>query len=107
MKSMIEVRGSQVLVAAEWKSVAGKALWFGCERWKLRKSRRSFSGVVLEAGFLSEAKAIEFGSAWAEWAGMSVAVRKYKGVWAASIPVKCKGCKGETRAKMPKAKWVH
>jgi hypothetical protein len=77
---MIEVRGQRVLAAAEWKSVAGKALWFGCERWKLRKSQKSFSGVVVEAAFLNEAKAIEFGSAWAKWVGMAIAVRRYKGV---------------------------
>ena len=107
MKSMIEARGSQVLAAMEWKHVMAKALWFGASRWKLRMSSRSFSGVVLEAGFKEEAKAIEFGKAWSEWVGMAIAVRRYKGVWAASIPVKASKCNKEPREKMPKAKWVH
>lgn len=104
---LIEVRGEKVLIAAEWKRVVGKALWCGCERWQLRKSRNSFSGAVIEAGFLSETKAIEFGKTWVKFVGMAIAIRRYKGIWAASIPVKCSSCNKEPREKMPKAKWIH
>lgn len=79
------------LAAAPWRRVVGSALFAGACRWRLRASARSFSGVVVVAGFGSPSAAASFASAWSGWVGFPVAVRRFAGVsgpvWGVSVPV--------------------
>jgi hypothetical protein len=75
-------------VALPWRRVAGFALAAGACRWRLRASRRSFSGAVLCAGFPSLAAASAFAAGFAGRCGLPVAVRRFRaGVFGVSVPV--------------------
>ena len=88
------------MAAAPWRRVVGSALAAGAVRWRLRRSVRSFSGVVVVAGFGSLSAASAFGGAWSGWCGVPVVVRRFSSllspgggfvvvgpVWGVSVPV--------------------
>ena len=80
--------GFRPFCAPWWRSLVGSALWAGACSWRLRPSRRSFSGAVVVVGFQSEAVAREFAQAWSEWCGVPLALRAGQRVaWAVSVPV--------------------
>jgi hypothetical protein len=84
-------RGGQALAAPWWRVVVGSALGAGAVRWRVRASRRAFSGAVLVAGFRSCGAAVAFASAWGWWCGLALALRRRVSggsvVWAVSVPV--------------------
>lgn len=80
--------GFRPFVAPWWRSLVGSALASGARAWRLRTSRRSFSGAVVVVGFDSEAAAREFAAGWSEWCGVPLALRAGQRVpWAVSVPV--------------------
>jgi hypothetical protein len=83
--------GGVPLCAAWWRRVVSLALFAGACRWRVRASARSFSGVVVVAGFSSFAAASAFASAFAGWSGLALAVRSRRSgsvrVFAVSVPV--------------------
>lgn len=84
--------GGRPASAVWWRSLVGSALSYGACRWRLRSSSRSFTGAVVVVGFRSRSAADIFSSAWAEWCGVSVAVRGFAGgVWGVSVPVSASG----------------
>ncbi|WP_456378825.1 hypothetical protein [Thiolapillus sp.] len=83
--------GGVALAAPWWRRVVGSALAAGAWRWRVRASGRSFSGVVLVAGFASCGAAVAFAGAWGGWCGCSLALRRRvsggRVLWAVSVPV--------------------
>ena len=83
--------GGIPLVAPWWRRAVGHALAAGCWRWRVRHSGRSFSGVVLVAGFASCGAAVAFAGAWGGWCGCAVALRRRvsagRVLWVVSVPV--------------------
>ncbi len=75
------------LSAPWWRSLVGSALSSGAKRWRLRASGHSFTGSVVVVGFHSLIAAEVFAFAWSGWCGLSLAVRRYRGVWGVSVPV--------------------
>ncbi|MBL8252375.1 MAG: hypothetical protein JNJ76_02080 [Candidatus Competibacter sp.] len=94
-RALVVSRGlAPSLAAPWWRRLVGFALSAGACRWRLRSSRRSFSGAVVVAGFASAASAAAFASAWSSWVGFPVAVRRFAGraglpVFGVSVPVAC------------------
>ena len=92
-RSLVVSRGSLVapLSAPWWRRLVGSALGAGACRWRVRASRRSFSGAVVVAGFGSAASASAFAAAWSSWVGFPLAVRRFRGaagpVFGVSVPV--------------------
>lgn len=88
--------GGIPLAAPWWRQLTGSALSEGAVRWRVRSSRRSFTGAVVCAAFRTEAKAKAFAAAWAWWCGCAVAVRRRQSagfpVWSASVPVQWPRC---------------
>ena len=80
----------QPVAAPWWRVVVGHGLAFGATRWRVRYSARSFTGSVVVVGFASLAGAQRFAQAFAGWAGLSLAVRRYAGrcgpVFGVSVP---------------------
>ena len=78
-------------IAPRARVVVGKALWFGASRWVIRRSRRSFSGCVLWAGFPCFGRAARFAAAFGGFCGFPVCVRRLRSrggaVWVVSVPV--------------------
>ncbi len=82
------VAGARPLSAPWWRVLVGSALSAGAVRWRLRSSRRSFSGAVVVVGFASRPAAEVFAAAWSGWCGVACAVRVFAGgVWGVSVPV--------------------
>lgn len=54
---------------------------------QVRPSSRARSGVVLVAWFRSSSRAGAFAARWSARLGLSVAVRRRRGLWAVSVPV--------------------
>jgi hypothetical protein len=82
----------------------GSALAAGACRWRLRASARSFSGVVVVAGFPSAAAAAAFAAAWGFWVGFPLAVRRFVGrVWGVSVPVAPVRCRAGVPSRLPPA----
>jgi len=78
-------------IAPRARVVVGKALWFGASRWVIRRSRRSFSRVVLWVGFPCFGRAARFAGAFGGLCGFPICVRRLRSrggaVWVVSVPV--------------------
>lgn len=75
-------------IAPYWRRVAGVALQFKCARWRLRQSRRSFTGSVFCCAFRDEKTTDAFAARYAAITGVPIQVRKFAGgLYAASVPV--------------------
>lgn len=92
-RSLVVSRGALVspLSAPWWRRLVGSALASGACRWRVRASRRSFSGAVVVVGFGCAAAAAGFAAAWSGWVGFPLAVRRFAGrggpVFGVSVPV--------------------
>jgi hypothetical protein len=86
------------LAAPWWRCLVGSALATGARRWRVRYSRRSFSGAVLVVGFDGCGAAVAFAAAWAWWVGCALALRRRSTpsgtLWAVSVPVAWPGGRG-------------
>ncbi len=99
--------GLPPLAAAPWRRVVGSALFAGARRWRLRRSARSFSGVVVVAGFSSPAAASAFAGSWSGWCGFPVVVRRFAGpvgpLFGVSVPVAPVRCAAGVPVALPRA----
>ena len=90
--------GGLPLTAPWWRQLVGSAVWAGACRWRVRRSRQSFSGAVVQVGFARRPAAVAFARAWGWWCGCRLALRRRRSggrtVWAVSVPVNWPGGQG-------------
>lgn len=84
-------------VAPWWRRVAGAAVFAGAARWCFRRSVRSFSGLVVVAGFPCFGRAARFAARASRFVGFPVGLApgaaSFAGLWVVSVPVWGGGCR--------------